>query len=58
MYKRSRSEKAGAPAAKKPKLTTQALLYHFDLKINCMFCGKTCIADEKQPEGGKDVHRG
>ena len=22
-----------------------------------MFCGKTCIVDEKHPERGKDVHR-
>ena len=21
-----------------------------------MFCGKTCFADEKHPERGKDVH--
>ena len=31
-------------------------LDHFDWKKNCLFCGKTCITDEKHPEKGKDVH--
>ena len=42
---------------KKAKITTQPLLDHFDWKTNFMFCGKTCIVDEKHPERGKDVHR-
>ena len=42
---------------KKLKITTQSSLDHFDWETNCMFCGKTCIADEKHPERRKDVHR-
>ena len=35
---------------------TLSSLDHFHWKTNCLFCGKTCITDEKHPEKGKDVH--
>ena len=56
MQKRLQSEKSGVPPAKKAKIMTRSSLDHFDWKTNCLFCGKTCIIDEKHPEKGKDVH--
>ena len=56
IQKRSQSEKSGVPPAKKAIIMTRSSLDHFDWKTNCLFCGKTCITDEKHPVKGEDVH--
>ena len=47
-------KKHGAPSTKKARYDWKANCMFRD--INCVFCGKTYTADEKDPEREKDVH--
>ena len=47
-------KKHGAPSTKKARYDWKANCMFRG--INCMFCGKTYTADEKDPEREKDVH--